>query len=187
MATHTDHSKNYGIYFITFTCCKWRPLFEEVNLYSYFNKWFEYLKKMQADLVGYIIMPNHFHALIHVSEICDASLNKLVSNGKRFLAYEIISRLKQKGNTKELFLLANEVSSSERLKGKQHEVFKLSFDAKFCYSREMIEKKLDYIHQNPVSGKWELVNNWVDYPYSSAKFYELGTSHPYLVHYMDLI
>ena len=63
MATHTDHSKNYGIYFITFTCCKWRPLFEEVNLYSYFNKWFEYLKKMQADLVGYIIMPNHFHAL----------------------------------------------------------------------------------------------------------------------------
>ena len=35
-------------------------------------------------------------------------------------------------------------------------------------------RTLDYIHGNPVQGKWSLVNDFVEYPYSSARFYELG-------------
>ena len=34
---------------------------------------------------------------------------------------------------------------------------------------------LDYIHHNPVSGKWSLVNDFAEYEHSSASFYELGT------------
>ncbi len=34
--------------------------------------------------------------------------------------------------------------------------------------------KLDYIHFNPVSGKWQLSNDDVSYYYSSARFYETG-------------
>jgi hypothetical protein len=30
------------------------------------------------------------------------------------------------------------------------------------------------MHHNPVSGKWQLVEDFVDYPYSSARYYELG-------------
>lgn len=59
-------------------------------------------------------------------------------------------------------------------KRKKHQVFRLSFDAKEVVGNEAIVKVLDYIHHNPVSGKWELVDDFVDYPYSSAKFYELG-------------
>jgi hypothetical protein len=42
----------------------------------------------------------------------------------------------------------------------------------WCYGEKMIEQKLDYIHHNPVSGKWCLVNDFCDYPHPSASFYE---------------
>jgi hypothetical protein len=36
------------------------------------------------------------------------------------------------------------------------------------------KKKIDYIHFNPVSGKWNLAKDYLDYYYSSARFYETG-------------
>jgi len=39
-------------------------------------------------------MPNHVH-FIFATPNKDADLNTLVSNGKRFIAYEIADRLKQ--------------------------------------------------------------------------------------------
>ena len=53
-------------------------------------------------------------------------------------------------------------------------MFRLSFDAKLCFNERMLEQKLDYIHNNPVSGKWDLVNDYVDYKYSSAGFYQIN-------------
>lgn len=53
-------------------------------------------------------------------------------------------------------------------------MFKESFDAKDCRSSEFIFQKLAYIHKNPVSKKWQLVNDYTQYEYSSASFYEKG-------------
>ena len=47
-------------------------------------------------------------------------------------------------------------------------------DKKECFSNDFIEQKLNYIHKNPISGKWNLADSYVDYPYSSARFYEYG-------------
>lgn len=163
------------------------PLFEETTLYGYFDKWFDYLSQRHFHLTGYVIMPNHFHGLIYVSPEASVSLNRLIGNAKRFLAYEIVTRLKQQDRETLLDRLAGQVTEKERKKGKQHQVFRLSFDAKLCFSRKMVEEKLMYIHRNPVSGKWKLVEDWVDYQYSSAAFYEKGTEHPYLVHYMQIL
>ena len=35
---------------------------------------------------------------------------------------------------------------------------------------EFILQKLEYLHRNPVSKKWQLVNDFADYEYSSASF-----------------
>ena len=51
----------------------------------------------------------------------------------------------------------------------------------------MIEQKLDYIHHNPVSGKWNLVEDFTQYLYLSAAFYvldEIGEVE--VTHYKDL-
>ena len=58
----------------------------------------------------YVIMPNHFHWLIYLSDK-SPDIIKLIQNAKRFLAYWIISLLKEdwKNDTLEMFTLhANE-------------------------------------------------------------------------------
>ena len=43
------------------------------------------------------------------------------------------------------------------------------------------------IHHNPVSGKWNLAGNFMDYTYSSARYYELGEPGDVEVyHYLDV-
>ncbi len=106
----------------------------------------------------------------------EKSLNKLVSEGKRFMAYGIVKKLKQKGKKSLLQELEKGVQENEKKKGKKHQVFRLSFDAKMCYNENVLEQKLEYIHCNPVSGKWNLVSDYVDYEHSSAGFYELNKS-----------
>ncbi len=46
-------------------------------------------------------MPNHVHVLLHFLQI-PKSLNMVIGNAKRFLAYEIVKRLKEK-NANNLF------------------------------------------------------------------------------------
>jgi hypothetical protein len=43
-------------------------------------------------------MPNHLHVILHFHN-AGFSLNAIIANGKRFMAYEIINRLEEKGNT----------------------------------------------------------------------------------------
>ncbi len=118
----------------------------------------------------------------------NAHLNTLVSNGKRFLAYDIVDKLKNTQQTHLLTLLANEVIPSDRKRGKLHQVFKPSFDAGRILNEEMLFQKITYIHHNPVSGKWNLVSDFVWYAHSSASFYELGTPCQFpLTHYLEIL
>ena len=50
-------------------------------------------------------------------------------------------------------------------------MFEALFDAKPVYHRGFLLQKLQYIHLNPVRGKWKLVEHWQDYEHSSARFY----------------
>lgn len=187
MSTHRIHEAKHTVFFITFTCFKWLPLIDSAKAYGAFGKWFEYLYSQKASVLGYVIMPNHFHGLIFIDEKCEKNLNQLVANGKRFLAYDIVKRLKGHDNDRLLKELSQGVGSKEIVKGKKHQVFIPSFDAKECLSREMLETKLDYIHHNPVNGKWNLVEDWAEYPYSSAAFYELNSVNSHVTHYIDVI
>ena len=47
------------------------------------------------------------------------------------------------------------------------------FDCKPCYTKKFVEQKMDYIHRNPCSGKWNLADEFTDYKHSSRAFYEL--------------
>ena len=57
---------------------------------------------------------------------------------------------------------------AKRKANKQHEVWELSFDWKYCNSYKFIKQKLDYMHNNPCTGKWNLCENPIDL-HSSAK------------------
>ncbi len=66
------------------------------------------------------------------------------------------------------------LTEREKKKKQLHKVFKDSFDAKAIFSEKFLIQKLNYIHHNPVSGKWNLSADFVSYDHSSASFYEDG-------------
>ena len=140
-----------GIYFITFTCKNWLPLFELTNSYDVVYKWCDHLKENGHYITGYVILPNHLHVLIGFKALTQ-SINTIVSNGKRFIAYEIVKRLQEQNNTAILKTLSDGVISSDRRREKLHQVFENSFDAKECRREEFIKQKLSYMHENPCKG-----------------------------------
>ena len=90
MSTRTTHNSEASLFYITFTCYQWLPLFELCNAYDLAYKWFDFLKeKYIIKTIAYTIMPNHVHCILFFPNE-DYNLNKIVSNGKRFMAYEII-------------------------------------------------------------------------------------------------
>ena len=161
------------MYYCTFTCYDWLPLFEIVNGYELVYKWFDVLKKENHQTVAYVIMPDHVHTILYFPET-GFDLNKIIGNAKRFMAYEIINRLEQMKRNDILEYLAAEVSGREKKKGQLHKVFIDSFDAKAIYNQKFFNQKFDYIHLNPVRGKWQLVDDYTEYEHSSASFYERG-------------
>ena len=187
MAVRYKHSDIYSTYFCTFTCCKWMHLFEMSKTYDAVYKWFKVLKDTyNCDVLAYVIMPNHMHCILYFKDE-GFELNKIISNGKRFIAYEIVKRLEENKETELLTTLFGLLTEREKKKGQLHMVFKDSFDAKAIFSDKFMTQKLDYIHHNPVSGKWNLVNDFTDYEHSSASFYETGVvKHFTPLHYMSI-
>jgi len=76
-------------------------------------KWFDYLYTQNIRTTGYVIMPNHIHALLYFPQM-PTSLNTIIGNGKRFMAYEIIKRLIAANDEAMLVQLAAGVKESER-------------------------------------------------------------------------
>ena len=180
--TETD-----GIYFITITCYNWLHLFETTNSHNAVYDWFKYLKDNGHYITGFVIMPNHLHALIGFSD-SGKNINSIIGNGKRFMAYAIVDKLKKQNNEIILDQLSKAVNPSDKKRGKLHELFEPSFDIKECFTKKFIIQKLNYIHNNPCSGKWHLADYPENYMHSSAGFYDKGVQGFFAVdNIMDLL
>jgi REP element-mobilizing transposase RayT len=187
MSIKLIQSEKEQTYFCTFTCLDWMNLFEITDLYDEIYKWFSILIQDNHQICGFVIMPNHLHMLIHIAEDKNI-INTIIGNGKRFLAYEIVKRLEETKREDILQILASHVTPSEKKRNKKHRVFEISSDIKPCYTEKFLLQKLEYIHANPVRGKWQLVDSIEKYLHSSTAFYELNQEHPKIkiTHYKDL-
>jgi REP element-mobilizing transposase RayT len=121
----------FGSFFITFTCYRWLPLIEKVNGYDIIYNWFDILKSNGHFINGFVVMPNHIHVIISYIE-SQQSINTIIGNGIRFMAYEIIKRLQQMGETAILAQLSRGVELKRKANKKLHKVWELSFDWKEC-------------------------------------------------------
>ncbi|MFC0516345.1 transposase [Mucilaginibacter angelicae] len=180
MATRTLHNDPGETWFITFTCYNWIPLFEITKSYNLLYDWFMFIAEhYQIQTHAFVLMPNHVHVIIKLPET-EAGLNKIISNGKRFIAYELVKKLTLLGKIDILDQLSAACTEKERAKGQKHKVFEPSFDAKPIFSTAFFHQKIDYIHHNPVSGKWLLCNDFTEYPHSSAAFYHSAKLHEHV-------
>ena len=174
MAIRTDQGRAGGVFFCTFTCFKWLPLIDTVSMYAWIHAWFRRLHGENNRLVGYVIMPNHLHILLQVPE--GGSINKLLAEGKRFMAYEIRERILEADHHELLAIMATGLRRGDAKRGQHYRVFETSSDVQDCRSGKFLHQKLNYMHNNPISGKWSLVDDPAMYPYSSAGFYMLGSA-----------
>jgi REP element-mobilizing transposase RayT len=185
MSIHTPVNQR-GVYFVTFTCFNWYPLFEIANAYDLVYNFFDVLKESGNDVLGYVIMPNHVHLLLHYANT-KQSLNTIIGNGKRFIGYAIVKRLEEKNETILLNQMKEAVINKDKRRNKKHELWQGTFDVKQCRTEKFILQKLNYIHNNPCSGKWSLCEKSYDYLHTSARFYD-GDKTAYRVKdYLDVL
>ncbi len=159
--SYTELSK---IYFWTATIHNWLPLLEsDTNKKIIVNS----LKKLSDDKIisvyAFVIMPNHIHLIwsqdgLNGKETPKGSLLK-------YTAHIFLRQLKAMGGS---------TSYEVHALNKSHEIWQRDSLGIEIYGKEIAKQKLDYIHFNPVSGKWQLSKSDLDYYYSSARFYETG-------------
>ena len=168
------------MFFITFTCHEWIPLIDKIAGYGIVYNFFDHLKGQGHFINGYVIMPNHVHALISFIDT-KQSINTIIGNGKRFMAYKMIERLEANKEVALLQKLSADIELIRKANKKQHEVWETSLDWKDCRSNGFVWQKLNYMHNNPCTGKWPLGANPMEYIHSSAKFYLTGLQGIYQV------
>jgi hypothetical protein len=118
-----------GIYFITFTCAQWLPLFQITNGYDAVYNWFTVLKQTGHYIIGYTIMTNHVHVVIAFHNT-SKTINSIIGNGKRFIAYDIVKRLEKQQENTLLSKMQSIVNTTQKADNKLQEVFEQSFDWK---------------------------------------------------------
>lgn len=154
------------IYFFTATIKGWFPLLEMKGLKEIILESLYFLSaKNLIEVYGFVIMPNHIHILWELRK--ENGKESPHSSFLKFTGHRFLEILKKE----DPYLLSKfRVNDANR----SHIFWQRDSLPVEVYTNEIVYQKLDYIHKNPCSKKWMLVDNPVEYPYSSFEFYETG-------------
>jgi putative transposase len=157
------------IYFYTATIHRWKTLIKDLNLEPVITESLSFLyDKKCIKVYGFVIMPNHIHLIWELLQ--NNGKESPVSSFMKFTAHEFQQRLKE---TSPATLREYAVDWH----GRKYNFWHPKADWFLLNRRDTIEQKLNYIHLNPMRGKWSLVSDPSEYYYSSCKFYERGIKH----------
>jgi putative transposase len=161
MSTRQTYDQEGHAHFLTFSCYKRRRHLDDdwakgivVSILH------DQLKKHDGKCVGFVVMPDHVHAIVWFP-ISD-QLSSFMKQWKR-----CSSILIKKGQEKYLVQYRRKVDRIEPIWQRKYYSFNL-------HSADKIEEKLEYMHNNPVNKS--MVARPEDWPYGSARFYMLGQS-----------
>lgn len=167
------------IYFYTATILNWhRILLEDRVKDKLMDSLCFLVKEGGIRLYGFVIMPNHIHMIWKPLEV--SRFKNLQLSFMRYTAQKL-----------KFYLIENDVQTLEKFKvnskDREYQIWQRNPLPIELYTRSVIEQKLNYIHNNPLQEKWQLVSDPVDYKYSSASYYENETSaySEILTHYMN--
>jgi len=120
----------------------------------------EVLERFQARCPGFVVMPDHVHALIWLPTT--GQLSRFMHEWKRLSSLYV-----RKWYRHEAPHYAAEFGEGDKFWQPKYYSFEI-------YERAKLEEKLDYIHLNPVRA--QLVPRAVDWRWSSARWYILRKS-----------
>ncbi|SMD41914.1 hypothetical protein SAMN00777080_0448 [Aquiflexum balticum DSM 16537] len=154
------------MYFFTATIHKWIPLLTEEKFKKIIISSLKYLTDKQLiKIYGFVIMPNHIHL---IWELLDLNKKEMPhASFLKFTSHQFLKDLRK--NNQELLTKFKVEEVNKAYCFWQRDSLPIEL-----YSPQVIFQKLEYIHNNPCRGKWMLVDNPLNYPYSSFGFYENG-------------
>ena len=136
--------EEHHAHFVTSTIVEWLPVFITSACCDLIVEAFDYCRKHKGlKLYGWVIMPNHFHAVVQ-----SAALSRVMADLKKFTARSLIEQLQIERRD---WLL--DVLFKSRLPHKYastYQVWQEGFHPQALYSDETIRQKLEYIQNNPV-------------------------------------
>ncbi len=154
------------VYFWTSTIMDWKKLLIKDEYKTVIIDSLKYLTENKLIKVyGFVIMPNHVHLIwemlkMNGKELPDSSFLKFTAHAfKKDLAVNHPKVL--------------EIFKSDK-KGREYNFWKRDAMAIRIFSKEMLMQKLEYIHYNPITGKWNLADSPETYHWSSANYYLNG-------------
>ena len=153
-------------YFYTDTIYGFKNLLYDDKLkLTLISSWQYLTENKLIEIYGYVIMPNHIHLLWNI----------LQPNGKESPAG---SFTKYTGHQFKKYLNETNVDLLQQFnsdkKDRSFQFWKRDPLAIPIDSEKIFYQKLDYIHLNPTTEKWQLAKLPEDYRWSSASFYENG-------------
>ena len=148
-------------HFLTFSCDRRRRLLDhDVSRRIVLGVLDEQLERQAARCVGFVVMPEHVHAIVWLPE--PGQLSKFVHEWKRRSSLNIRSNQR---DHKHRYFQGLELGTR---------FWQPKYYAFAIYGRAKLEEKLTYMHLNPVRSG--LVDRPADWPWSSARWYEDGRS-----------
>ncbi len=164
------------IYFYTASILNWKTVLIKEEPKRIVLESLSFLTKDESvQILAFVIMPNHIHLI----------WKPLKDNLQlRFMKFTA-QKLKFWINDHHPELLPHFLVNK---KDRTFQIWQRNPQAKELYSPEVLEQKLDYIHNNPCQGKWMLSKDPISYLWSSAAFYEEDDGrYSFLEHYKEFI
>jgi putative transposase len=156
-------------FFITTTLVRWARVFAEAKycdlLVQNIN---HYQERYKFGILGYVIMPSHFHWILHVRPGRE-TVSDIMRDIKKYSAWDIMGQIENDRNWAFADLFRSEAAV---VRSQQRKFWQGRFDDKVIRDQAMLLATLTYIHDNPVSAG--LVHEAEQYKYSSARNYLLG-------------
>jgi putative transposase len=126
--------------------------------------------KFQFRLVGWVLMPEHFHILFQPVEQFTWAI---VEHTKQLSAGAVLKALREGGHARGRLTMLRALRLPASVHDHAtHRVWQRRFVPFGVLSEKEMHEKLDYMHNNPV--KRRLVASPADWPWSSWRFYYLG-------------
>ena len=149
-------------HFITITVLNWLPVFTRVDTVNILLDSLKYLSQEGMKIYAYVILENHLH-LIAQSQHIDKDIQRF----KSYTANKLLSYLKDRKvqTLLDQFVFYKKAHKADR----QYQFWQEGFHPELIQHQDMMNQKIEYIHQNPVKrGYVDEAEHW---RYSSARNY----------------
>lgn len=158
-------------HFITFAVVEWidvftRPMYKDILVES-----LKYCQQEKGlNIHGWCIMTNHVHFVISAEQ--GYSLSDILRDLKKFTASSILKYIEanKKESRKNWMLWLFKEAGKRNSNNKNYQFWRQDNRPMEITSNEFFTQKMEYIHYNPV--KEGFCKKAIDYPYSSASWYE---------------